>query len=330
MVTVLCYHTFGLSLETPYNVSSRRFEDQMRYLAVQKIPVISLAQFLEHQQNHTPLPERSVLITIDDGYKTAKTVAWPILKKYGHPFTLYVYPHAISRYPSSLTWEDLQAMAQEGVSVQSHSLTHPLLTHPGQPMSRPAYVAWIDRELGESKELLESHLHQPVTSLAYPYGGYDELVVERAQQAGYRTAFTCVDGNITGRMDPLKLARRLVFRKTSLKTFVQYFQPKPIELSDLSPRDGERTQHIPQEIRAKIQNLQDIIPESAQILVDKLGKDWHVAPIDPKTGEMRFVMSQSNRTGYHYVSLVARDRRNPSFQREASWLFIVKQNASKR
>ena len=55
-------------------------------------------------------------------------------------------------------------------------------------MTRAEYRAWLDNELLESKRGLESRLGKPVTAVAYPYGGYDERVVERTQKAGYRIA----------------------------------------------------------------------------------------------------------------------------------------------
>jgi len=84
-------------------------------------------------------------------------------------------------------------------------------------MNKQDYVTWIDKELAESRHTLEEKLHQPVTSLAYPYGGYDELIVERTRLAGYKTATTCDDGDVDDHTDPLRLNRRLVFRQTSLK-----------------------------------------------------------------------------------------------------------------
>jgi len=153
----------------------------MRYLSVQKIPVIPLSAFVDHLDKKTPLPEHSVVITIDDGYKTAKSIAWPILKRYGFPFTLYVYTHAISRLPTALKWDDLREMQAAGVDIESHSVTHPLLTHPGKAMTRKDYISWVDDELVESKQRLESELGKPVTALAYPFGGYDELIVDRVR-----------------------------------------------------------------------------------------------------------------------------------------------------
>src|SRR5262249_52766024 len=131
--------TFDSKAKTPYTVTHARFREEMRFLKVQRIPVIPLSALQDHLEEHVPLPDRSVIITIDDGYKTAKEIAWPILKHYGFPFTLYVYPHAISRLPTALTWDDLREMSAQGVDIESHSLTHPLLTHPGKPMNKKDY-----------------------------------------------------------------------------------------------------------------------------------------------------------------------------------------------
>jgi peptidoglycan/xylan/chitin deacetylase (PgdA/CDA1 family) len=308
-----------------------RFEEEMRFLSVQKIPVIPLRALEDYLSKKTPIPDRSVVITIDDGYKTAKDVAWPVFQRYGYPFTLYVYPHAISRIPSALTWDDLRMMARQGVDIESHSMTHPLLTHPGKPMNKKDYRAWIEDELAGSKRRLEEELRQPVTSIAYPYGGYDQYIAERARAVGYRSALTCDDGDVAGFTDPCRMNRRLVFRQTSLRAFARSLNQRPLQVTALSPADGERVKQIPKVIRARILDVGKILPESAQILVDKVGGHWLPAQVNPATGDMTFTLPLSaTRRGYYFVSLMAKDRLNPSLIREASWLFIVRKNTSKK
>jgi len=329
-VTILCYHNFG-DKKRAYSVPVDRFKEEMRFLSVQKIPVIPLRALEDYLYKKSPLPDRSVVITIDDGYQSAKGIAWPVFRRYGYPFTLFVYPHAVGRYSSALTWDDLRLMARQGVDIQSHSMTHPLLTHPGKPMNRKDYHAWIEEELAGSKRRIEMELQQPVTSIAYPYGGYDQYIVERTRAVGYRSAFTCDDGDVAGFTDPYRLNRRLVFRQTSLKAFVTSLSERPLPVTALSPADGERVKDIPIKIRARILNVGNILPESAQILVDKVGRHWMPAPVDPKTGEMTFDVPPSvTRRGYYFVSLTAKDRANPTLLREASWLFIVRKNISKK
>ncbi len=303
----------------------------MRYLWIQKIPVIPLSQLTDYLYGKGTIPERAVVITIDDGYKTANDIAWPILKRYGFPVTLYVYPYAVSHLRGSLTWEQVRRLSAEGADIESHSFTHPLLTHPGKPMNKKDFQAFIEHELVDSKKRLEQELGHPVTSIAYPYGGYSEYVVERVKAAGYQTATTCDDGDVARFTTPLVLNRRLVFRQTSPKSFVGYFSAKPLQVADLSPRDGERVNDIPHEIRARIVDLEHIRPETAQILVDKLGGHWRPLAIDPKTGIMRFPVPPSAvRRGYYFVSVVVKDKNNLRLQRSASWLFIVKKNVSKK
>ena len=60
-------------------------------------------------------------------------------------------PTAISHLRSYLTWEDLRYLAAMGVDIESHTLTHPLLTHPGKAMNPPEYLAWLDKELRDSR-----------------------------------------------------------------------------------------------------------------------------------------------------------------------------------
>ncbi len=197
-------------------------------------------------------------------------------------------------------------------------------------MGKPEYLQWIDHELAGSKQKIEAELKHPLTALAYPYGGYSELVVERARAAGYQAAFTCDDGDVDQMAGPLLLNRRLVFRQTTPKAYVKYFADKPLHMADLSPKDGERVKEVPKEIRARILDFDKIQLDTAQILVDKVGRHWQPVSIDPKTGWLRFPIPTGLRTGYYFVSLVAKDRLDPALQRETSWLFIVRRNASRK
>lgn len=328
IVTILCYHTFGSSGETDFNLDPRRFDEQMRFLYVQRIPVIPLKEYLDYRQKGTPLPPRAVVITIDDGYRTARDIAWPILKKYGFSFTLYVYPHSISRIPTALRWDDLKEMSAAGVDVQSHTFTHPLLTHPAHAMNKEDYLRWLDSELVESKRRIETHLGTVVTSVAYPYGGYDEGVVERVRAAGYAMGLSCVDEDASAKSDLYALGRKLVFRRTSARTFARFFQSLPLEVKPVSPRAGERVNVPVQEITAEILNLKDVRPETLKIRVDKVGGRWTAAKVDPQTGKLAFRFPKPPRPGYCVVKVSGTDKHETRFSREASWQFIISRNAS--
>jgi hypothetical protein len=71
-------------------------------------------------------------------------------------------------------------------------------------------------------------------------------------------------------------------------------------------------------------HVEQILPDTAKILVDKIGHHWMPAVIDPKSGMLRFRVPKTDKRGYYFVSLMARDRALPAIWREASWLFIVR------
>jgi peptidoglycan/xylan/chitin deacetylase (PgdA/CDA1 family) len=293
------------------------------------LPVIPLNRLVDHLDKGTPLPDHSVVITIDDGYKTARTKAWPILKAFGFPVTLYIYTQFVG-HKSALSWEDIEALSREGVDIESHSVTHPLLTHPQKAMTRKEYIAWIDHELVDSKKELEAHIGKPVTTLAYPFGGYDERIVERTKKAGYLAALTCDDGNVTRNTDPWHLNRRLVYHHVKPREFAEYFPDHTLQVADLYPRDGERIRQPLSEVRARVLNVNQILPGSVRVFIDKLGRHALAVKVDPRTGQFEIPLPPEPKKGYYFVSLFARDRTDPSLRREASWLFIISGNPSKR
>ena len=89
-VPVLCYHRFG-SRASKLTVTPAAFAAQMDYLARNGYHVLNLAQLAAFVAGREPLPKKSVVITIDDGYRATYDIAFPILKKYGFPATVFLY-----------------------------------------------------------------------------------------------------------------------------------------------------------------------------------------------------------------------------------------------
>lgn len=101
-----------------------------------------------------------------------------------------------------LSWQELQTLHQSGIEIGSHTVTHPILTVIAQDQ--------LERELVESKKLLEEKLQAPVTSFAYPNGGaadFNQAAVQVLQRAGYRCAATTIAGNNDSTVDAFALRR---------------------------------------------------------------------------------------------------------------------------
>jgi peptidoglycan/xylan/chitin deacetylase (PgdA/CDA1 family) len=103
---------------------------------------------------------------------------------------------------SVLTWDEVRALRNDGVEIGSHTLDHPVLSR-----MEPAEA---ERQIVESRRLLEEHLDSPVTFFAYPNGKRDDLtpeVVAAVRRAGYRAALTTIEGRAGSNSDPYRIER---------------------------------------------------------------------------------------------------------------------------
>ncbi len=136
-VIVLLYHQFkpaGVKIPAMFQwtMNVDVFESEMKYIHDNGYNVISMSTLLKFLRHEGSVPPRAVCITIDDGYKSAIVYGAPILKKYGFPWSFFVYPDFITVAESSgaASWNDLLQLQAEGVEIECHSMTHPDLNTP--------------------------------------------------------------------------------------------------------------------------------------------------------------------------------------------------------
>lgn len=185
-VWVLCYHRIDEKPKQYTVLQPADFKAQMAYLKEHKFNIVPLQEIVDAVQYGNKLPEHTVALTFDDGYKDNYTVAYPILKQYKFPATLFIYPYYISNGGAALTWEMLDKMkADPLISIESHSYTHPDLAK----VSRRGDAA-LKHEIVDPKTKLQQKLGIKVDTLAYPYGVYNDKVLSATKAAGYRSAFS--------------------------------------------------------------------------------------------------------------------------------------------
>ena len=196
-VIVLCYHRFEESGNSSMILKPADFEQQMQAIKDNGFTVISMQDFLAWRRDEKEIPAKSALITIDDGYVSAYETGWPILKKFGYPFTMFVYINYIGTGGKSISWDQLAEMRDAGVEIGCHSYSHQNLRGKGALFSRQAadevkrigYDAWARKEMIESKKLIERQLGIKVSTFAYPGGFYNDSVRSVVKEAGYEAAF---------------------------------------------------------------------------------------------------------------------------------------------
>lgn len=224
VVPILTYHDIEEVSKNRFAVTAELFEQQLRYLKENGYVGITpdeLDRFLRYEQ---PLPKKAVVITIDDGFKSAKTFAAPLLKKYGFTATFFIYTDFIGGGKHALSWDELRELKAQGFDVQGHSKTHSNLAVPPPNESSADRAARLDAEIVATKQLIESRVGSKVDHFAYPYGGFDSEVVAKVKSAGYKVGFGAKKGSNPFFIDRYRLKRYNVFMEKDLTKFVRMLQ----------------------------------------------------------------------------------------------------------
>jgi peptidoglycan/xylan/chitin deacetylase (PgdA/CDA1 family) len=186
LVPVLCYHDIAPQASGRLRMAVKTFEEQMRYLKAQGYHVVSLAGLLEFASLKRQLPRKTVVLSFDDGWKSFRQYAAPILKELGFAATLFIYTDFIGAR-IAMTWDDLRDLAREGFDIQTHSKTHGDLKRKAGE-SEDEYTRRMDAELLQPQALFRRHLGEAKPILAYPYGSHDDEILKRLRDAGYSAA----------------------------------------------------------------------------------------------------------------------------------------------
>jgi len=213
MVPILMYHEISARSGTASRlaVPALALAGQLEHLASHGFTTLTASALAAALTAGSPLPERTVVLTFDDGFADFHERALPLLRRYGFTATLFVTTgwiadagrHAAGRRPGRmLTWSQITEAAAAGIEIGAHSHRHPQLDQLGR--SR------LCAELTVSKGLLEDALGTQVPGLAYPYG-YSSARVRRAVAAAGH-AYGCAVGNALAgpRYDPFALPRLTV------------------------------------------------------------------------------------------------------------------------
>ena len=213
---IICYHCIKDEMNSylrPTKVAD--FERQMRYLSKAYHPV-SLEQIARYIQDKMPLPSKAIAVTLDDGYLDNYENAYPILKKYHIPATVFLTTNFIGtgeipRWEKGyytdektlmLSWKQVREMSDGGISFGSHTLTHPFLARiPRQQ---------VEKEIHLSKDIIEQQIGKPINTMAYPSGNFNSDVKALVKEAGYSAAVSTFAGHNSPLDDVYALKRNVI------------------------------------------------------------------------------------------------------------------------
>jgi peptidoglycan/xylan/chitin deacetylase (PgdA/CDA1 family) len=214
---VLCYHSVSEEWEHALSVTPAAFREQVTSLAAAGVPPVSAEALARGER-------RGLHVTFDDAYKDVLAVL-PLLAELGLPTTIFVStafadegrPLAVrelaadaAAHPgllATMSWDELRAVAEQGIEVGAHTVSHAHLTQ--------LTDAELERELVDSKQRIEDQLGRPARLLAYTYGEHDGRVQDAVRRAGYAAAFAQWPGSSI--RNPFALPRVSFYRGESLR-----------------------------------------------------------------------------------------------------------------
>jgi peptidoglycan/xylan/chitin deacetylase (PgdA/CDA1 family) len=352
---IYCYHRLVDKVRYPgTEITPQDFEKQMQELKNRGITVIGLQDLLAWKRGEKNIPPRCAVISFDDGWKSQYEVAWPIMKKFGYTFTMFIYTEGVAGGSlaggQAITWEMLGDMRDNGIDIEAHSATHQdlrenhpvTITEPGAKKVRKRltgaeYEQWVQNEVVGCKTLLEQRLGIKVNCFAVPYGFYNEHVKEIARNAGYEAIFTVYGQPITW-TSPLDSLGRYAIEANKPKVFddavkmiaassggaggpaVAAVGPQDLQTE---PADGSTTRTALPLIKANLGRVGQIDPASVQLRISGLG--LVPASFDPKTGVVSYQVTQKLRDKTCTVILSAK---SGDKKVETHWTFGIEESGA--
>jgi len=298
-VSILAYHEVDPLPARGWAVPTEEFRDQMDFLAAAGYHVISIADFYDYLVGkRDSLPSDPVVITVDDGWLCAYTDIGPILEKHQFPWSLYVYPAIVGQGSHSLNWSQIKELADDGVDVEGHTMTHAHLSHRSHAdLNDSEYVSWLHGELAASKSTIEEKTGRPVRFLAYPYGEHDAAIEQEAAEDGYAIGLTSEVGVNTRSTNPLRLKRFPITSDTTLEQFSAGIGALALHLDDLSP-DAESVIKVSQRsLSATVVDAALLDPKTVGMTV--LGVKRGSANYEPSLGHISYSWKGALPAGRH-------------------------------
>jgi len=340
-VSVLGYHEFSPAKPpTAMRIRTSTFRKQMEAIRNLGLPVISLEDFIAWKTGRGNIGARAVLITIDDGWESTYTEAYPILREFKYPFTLYLYTNYVDGGGRALTTGMIKEMQKHGASIGSHSVSHPFpATIKRYARKGPeAYAAFLTREFGHSRRFLRKRFDHPVTTCAYAGGYVSEDMFPFAAEAGYEFLFTVKPGKIR-RDAPNHTLPRYIIHGNSDRHFelATTFKAAPgsaavpgaiVQTTDhpVTPEPGSMIASRLPAISADLSKVDNLDPDSLVMRVSGFGKV--AARFNPVTKLYSWTVNRPLRHRMCEISVQWRRDGADKYETPMRWSFLIEREAA--
>ena len=220
-VPILMYHSIlkDASRTGVYVVTPQQLECDLKYLKEQGYQSVTMRELIDYVNFGTPLPEKPVVLTFDDGHLNNVVYATPLLEAYGMRAVLSVvgmycdqaaHTNENNISYSYLTWDQIAKVYEDGVfELQNHSYTMHVPdgkrrgSLPMKGEGAAQYQQELVADLGQMQEKLMAQTGEAPTTFTYPFGFYSKSSREILQSMGFQATLICENGvNCITKGDP--------------------------------------------------------------------------------------------------------------------------------
>lgn len=233
---ILLYHHVAEDTPPSTSISPANFESHLIHLRDNEYNVIPLDLMIESLTNGTSLPEKAVVISFDDGYRSIYDTAFPLLEAFDYPFTLFLSTEPIDRGQSNyMSWDQVREMANSAAIIANHMVDHPYMLELKDGESTELWLQRLRLNLLLAEQRIEDETGHSYRYLAYPYGEYNPAIKELLQEENF-IGFAQNSGSIGPSSDFLALPRfPLASIYANLDTAKIKFSTLPFKVSQLQP-----------------------------------------------------------------------------------------------
>ena len=338
-VSILGYHDFVKGKAgNQMQLNIERFREQMQALKDARVSVISMKDFLAWRRGEKDIPDPAVVITMDDGWKSVHTLALPVLKEFGYPFTVFLYKRFVNGHGKAMSTEEIKELIAAGGEVGSHSVSHPYKWKIDAAFRKSPEQGevFLRTEMKDSKQFFEDLLAVKIPTYAYPGGYNSPREQEIGKEAGYEAMFTVNPAKVTWDTPAWAIPRYIVIgndpRDANFKRAISSRGTAEGELvKQLLGGDGEplvTTKPLPNAqvasrrpmIEVDVSKLDGIDPASIEMKIAGFGK----VPAQFNTAEKKisYLMSEALRSNECQVFVTFKRKAEPKPDL-VSWRFFI-------
>lgn len=342
-VSILGYHDFSSTKKaTDMMITTEDFRKQMQSLKDINANIISMEDFIAWKKGEKKIEDKSIVITIDDGWKSVYTEAYPVLKEFGYPFTVFLYTDYVDGGGSALTTKMIKEMQKNGCTIGSHSISHPYPSKVKKEKAKgeESFTKYLQHQLGDSRKKLEEKFGAIVNSYAYPGGFVCDEMLPIAEEFGYDCMFTVLPGKATIASPSLTIPRYIILGKreynfifrnaTTFETTAHQIGSDgaviPYDLQPVSPKLDEVIKNRLPLITADLSKVENIDPQS--IIMTIPGYGAVPAVYDTTTKILSWQVHRRIRSTTCEVSVQWKDVGSKNYHAPMTWSFSIDRDSA--